>query len=107
LSERRKIAAFEDGEGTPNRTRLFTISCPFTRPFAVDISHAWPYKSCNIIASPQCEAGLIGGLDGYQTKDCEEAGEESGGQSGKADPEAKGCEARQKKRQKSTWESES
>jgi hypothetical protein len=48
----------------------------------------------------------IGGLDGYETKDCEEAGKKGGGQSGKADPEAKGCETRQEKRQESTWESE-
>src|SRR5262245_30626427 len=26
--------------------------------FAIDIHTAWPYKTCNIIASPQCEAGL-------------------------------------------------
>jgi hypothetical protein len=52
----------------------------------------------------------IGGLDGYETKDCEEAGEKGCGQSGEADPEAQDRETRQEEREKgckkSTWESE-
>jgi hypothetical protein len=67
---------------------------------------AWPYKSCNIIASPVERGRPIGGLDGYETKDCEETGQEGGGQSGKADPEAEDGEAREEEREESTWESE-
>jgi len=67
---------------------------------------AWPYKSCNIIAAQISEAGLIGGLDGYETKDCEEAGQEGGGQSGKTDSEAEDCQTCEEEREESTWESE-
>jgi hypothetical protein len=80
---------------------------PRPETFAVDIHIAWPYKSCNIIASLLIRRGRpIGGLDGYETKDCEEAGEKSGGQSGKAHPQAKDGEAREEEREESTWESE-
>jgi hypothetical protein len=61
--------------------------------------------TCNIIAS-QLRGKPIGGLDGYETKDCEEAGEKSGGQGCEADAEAEDRQARQEKRKESTWESE-